>query len=190
MAILTKSEIFRLGFKSVGENVYISDKASFYGTRNIELGNNVRIDDFVVISAGEKGIQIGNYIHIGVQSSLIGQEHILLNDFSNISSKVAIYSSNDDYSGQTMSNPMIPNEYKNVYHAGVYIGKHVIIGCGSVILPGSYIGDSSVIGALSIVKVNSSIPDLEIWAGIPVKYIKPRDKNHLLLEEKFMTSNI
>ena len=58
----TKEELNEMGFKSIGENVLISDKASIYGVKNIEVGSNVRIDDFCIISAGEGGIKIGNYV--------------------------------------------------------------------------------------------------------------------------------
>ena len=40
---LSKEEIQKIGFKSVGENVLISDKASIYSPHLIEIGNNVRI---------------------------------------------------------------------------------------------------------------------------------------------------
>ncbi|TSB44528.1 acyltransferase, partial [Alkalicoccobacillus porphyridii] len=53
MAYLDEIQLKEMGFKSVGENVKISDKASFYGCDNISIGNNVRIDDFCVFSAGE-----------------------------------------------------------------------------------------------------------------------------------------
>lgn len=46
MAYLDEIQLKEMGFKSVGENVKISDKASFYGCDNISIGNNVRIDDF------------------------------------------------------------------------------------------------------------------------------------------------
>ena len=52
MAYLDEIQLKEMGFKSVGENVKISDKASFYGCDNISIGNNVRIDDFCVFSAG------------------------------------------------------------------------------------------------------------------------------------------
>lgn len=80
MAMLSKENIDSMGFASVGENVEISDSASFYGSSRIKIGNNVRIDDFCVISAGKGGIDIGNYIHIAVYTSLIGSEKITLND--------------------------------------------------------------------------------------------------------------
>ena len=73
MAILSEQQLKEVGFKSIGKNVRISDKASIYGAQGIAIGDNVRIDDFVVLSAGAGGIDIGNYIHIAVFSTLIGQ---------------------------------------------------------------------------------------------------------------------
>lgn len=185
MAILTREEIEQMGFASVGNNVFISTKASFYGTSKIHIGNNVRIDDFCVISAGEGGVYIGNYIHIAVYSSLIGSGRITLMDYSNISSRVSIYSSNDDYSGNYMTNPMVPTEFTNVIHAPVVIGMHVIIGSGSVILPGVMIGDGAAIGALSLVK--DSCDEFYIYAGNPLKKIKERARN-LLIKENLLTA--
>jgi len=61
----SKIELSQIGFKSLGDNVLISKKTSFYGISRICIGNNVRIDDFCVLSAGIGGIFIGNYVHIG-----------------------------------------------------------------------------------------------------------------------------
>jgi acetyltransferase-like isoleucine patch superfamily enzyme len=185
MAFLNSNEISLMGFLSVGENVFISDRASFYNSANISLGNNVRIDDFCVLSAGEGGITIGSYVHVAVYTSLIGAGKITLSDFSNISSRVSIYSSNDDYSGDTMSNPMVPAGYKNVLDADVHIGKHVIIGSGSIVLPGITIEDGAVVGALSL--VNRDCQAFGIYAGTPATFIKER-KHHLLdLEKRFIS---
>ena len=49
MGVLSRLQLEDIGFKSVGKNVLISDKASIYGAGNISIGNNVRIDDFVVL---------------------------------------------------------------------------------------------------------------------------------------------
>ena len=54
---------------------------------NIIIGDNVRIDDFVVMSAGESGIIIGSHIHIAVFCSFIGAGKIVIEDFSNFSSQ-------------------------------------------------------------------------------------------------------
>lgn len=183
MSFLSLDQIRSLGFLKLGKNVLISSKASIYNPQYISIGDDVRIDDFCILSAGVGGILIGNNIHIAAFTSLIGAAKIQLSDFCNLSSRVSIYSSSDDYSGETMTNPTIPNEYKNVLSEPVIIGKHVIIGCGSVILPGVILESGVAIGALSLVNVNCS--SFGIYGGIPVKFIKMRDKNLLNLEVQF-----
>ena len=90
----------------IGQNVKISKKCSIYGY-DIEIGNNVRIDDFCILSGK---IRLGDYIHIAAYSALYGgTEGIYIKDYANISSRVSIYAINDDYSGKTMTNPMIPD---------------------------------------------------------------------------------
>ena len=80
----TEEELTTLGLKSFGENVLISKKTSIYGASNISIGNNVRIDDFCILS-GE--IDFGNHIHISAGVYLYGGNiGIEIQDFSGISS--------------------------------------------------------------------------------------------------------
>jgi acetyltransferase-like isoleucine patch superfamily enzyme len=183
MTYYSDDELSLIGFRSYGERVRISRKASIYGAQYIDIGCNVRIDDFCVLSAGKSGIKIGSYIHLAVFSSLIGKERIELDDFSNISSRVSIYSSNDDYSGEWMTNPMVPVDFTRVFSAPVLIGKHVIIGSGSIILPGVKLETGVAIGALSLVK--SSCAEFSIYIGIPARKIADR-KRRLLEFEKML----
>jgi dTDP-4-amino-4,6-dideoxy-D-glucose acyltransferase len=166
----------------------LSDKASYYNCGNIRLGNNVRIDDFCVLSAGEGGIIIGNYVHVAVYSSIIGGGKIVLEDFSNLSSRVSIYSSSDDYSGAALTNPTVPKEFTNVQHSNVTISRHVIIGAGSIILPGVTLEEGVAIGALSLVKKDCK--SFGIYAGIPVKRVRDRQHNLLQLETKLINSTV
>jgi acetyltransferase-like isoleucine patch superfamily enzyme len=184
MAALGEEALRAIGFAAVGRNVLISERASFHGAQRITIGDNVRIDDFCVLSAGENGIVIGRNVHIAVYSSLIGAGCITLGDFANVSSRVSIYSSNDDYSGETMSNPTVPDEFKNVMHADVCIGEHVIIGSGCVVLPGIVLETGVVVGALSLVK--HSCEAFGIYAGNPVKRIGDRKRDLLEAAARFM----
>lgn len=187
MAMLSRDVIETMGFASVGKNVQLSDRASFYNTSKISLGDNVRIDDFCVLSAGEGGISIGNYIHVAVFSSLIGAGRIVLSDFCNISSRVAIYSSNDDYSGETMTNPTLPHEYTGVTHADVMLEKHCIVGCGSIILPGVTLAEGVAVGALSLITKNCEA--FGVYVGNPARRVKERSRNLLSLEANFLTQH-
>ena len=180
MAMLSREALEKMGFASVGKDVQISDRASFYGIDRIVLGNKVRIDDFCVLSAGTGGMSIGNHVHIAVYSSLIGAGKITLSDFCNVSSRVSVYSSTDDYSGATMTNPTVPREYTGVIHADVFFDKHVIVGSGSVILPGVTLEEGVAIGALSL--VTRSCEAFGIYAGTPVKRIKERRRDLLEIE--------
>ena len=185
MALLTNIQLKKMEFKHLGENVRISDKASIYRPEMISIGNNVRIDDFVVISAGDGGVKIGNNIHIAVFCSIIGKGKVAIKDFANFSSRVSVYSSNDDYSGESMTNPTIESKFTNVDHRSVAIGKHVIIGCGAVILPGATLETGVVIGALSFVKAGK-YNKFSMYAGIPAKYIKKRSDRLLKVEKEYL----
>lgn len=182
--MLSEEALAAVGFGSIGRNVRISDRASFYGAARIHLGDDVRIDDFCVLSAGAGGIRIGSNVHIAVYSCLIGAGTITVADFANISSRVAIYSSSDDYSGATMTNPTVADEFKAVEHAPVMIGRHVVIGSSCVVLPGAVLEDGVAVGALSMMRGHSAA--FGIYAGVPARRIRERKRDLLKLERQFV----
>jgi galactoside O-acetyltransferase len=95
-----------------------------------------------------------------------------------------IYSSNDDYSGAALTNPTVPPEFTNVTSASVVIGKHVIIGSGSVILPGVILQEGVAIGALSL--VNRNCERFCIYAGSPAKLVRSRSEKLLEAEHRYL----
>jgi galactoside O-acetyltransferase len=183
---LTKLELEQKGFKSIGENVLISNLASIYNAKNIEIGSNVRIDDFVILSPGIS-LKIGSYVHIACYSSIIGLGEVVLEDYVGISSRVSIFSSSDDYTGMAMTNPMIPIEYRKVTNGKVLIKKHSIIGTCSVILPNVTIGMGSSIYTQTLIKTDCE--ELGVYFGIPAKKIGNRLKKFLEYEKKFTADN-
>lgn len=182
MGFLSEAALQQMGFKSIGRNVNISDKASVYGAGRISIGDHVRIDDFCILSSGEDGIEIGSYVHIACYCALIGKGKITMEDFSGISSRSVIYSSNDDYSGEALTNPMVPETFTNVKHGPVTLEKHVIVGVSVTILPNVRIGLGSAIGAYSL--VTRDIDPHVIAVGVPARRIKARSTRILELEEK------
>ena len=181
----TDNELKRLGIKRYGSNVLISRNAILYHPHLLEIGNNVRIDDFVTVSGQ---VVLGNYIHIAQFVGLYGGESgIFMEDFTGISSKTCVYATTDDYSGQSLTNPTTPEEYrKTEINKPVYFRKHSIIGCMSTILPGVTIGEGSSVGAMSL--CNKSIDPWSIYAGVPAKKLKERSKHILELEQKLLLS--
>ena len=62
---------------------------------------------------------------------------------------------------------------KHDYRKGsVHIKRHAWIGARTIICQGVTIGENAVVGAGSV--VTKDIPDNEIWAGNPARYIKMR----------------
>lgn len=188
MSYLSREQIEAMGFASLGHDVSISSKTSLYGVEYISIGNHVRIDDYCVISASNSGVKIGNHVHIAVGCTLIGAGLITLSDFSGLSSRVAIYSSSDDYSGEFLTNPTVPTKFTNVRHADVFFGKHVIVGSGSVILPGSILEEGVAVGALSLIKKNCQA--FGIYHGNPVRRIGERQLNLLELEMRLTQEDL
>lgn len=184
MGQLCRDQIEQMGFAGVGDDVFLSDKASFYNCKNIRIASRVRIDDFCVLAAGDGGIDIGHFVHIGVGTSLIGRGCIRMDDFSGLSSRVSIYSSSDDYSGASLTNPMVPDEYKQVRHADVHLGRHVIVGAGSVILPGAVLEDGVAVGALSL--IDKRCTTFGVYFGNPARRISDRKRDLLGLEAQLV----
>jgi len=180
MSFYSPDELSRLGLRSYGENVLISRKASIYNAGVIDLGSDVRIDDFCVLSAGAGGIAIGNFVHVGVFASMIGAGRIALQDYSCISGRVAIYSSNDDYSGTRLTNSTVPEAYRGVTAADVTLCRHALVGAASIVLPGVTIGEGVAIGAMSLIRADCE--PFGIYAGIPARRVKERSRGLLELE--------
>ncbi len=183
----TETELKEIGLKLLrvsgggGKIPLISRKASIYGAEYISIGSNVRIDDFCILSGN---ITIGNNVHIAAYTALYGgNDGIVIEDYANLSSRVSVYSVNDDYSGETMTNPMIPEGYKNIESAAVHIGKHVIVGSTSIILPGIRLAEGSAFGSFSF--INHDSEPWSVNAGIPFRKIKDRKRDLLKLEKQF-----
>jgi len=184
MSFYGSKELESMGFQHVGEGAQVSSKASLYGVDRISLGARCRIDDFCILSAGEGGIMIGRHVHIAAMCTLIGKGKIEVCDFAGISGRVSVYSSNDDYSGSCLTNPTVPEEFRRTDNRDVTIGRHAIVGAGSVVLPGVTIGEGAAVGALSL--VNRSLEPFGVYAGRPAKHIKERSRALLDAEQRFL----
>lgn len=181
MAYLSEVQLREFGFKRLGINVKISDKASIYNPELIELGDNSRIDDFCVVSGK---LIIGKYCHITSMCLIAGGvPGIYFSDFCTLAYGVKVFAQSDDYSGLTLTNSLIPKKYKNETFESVRFGKHVIVGAGSIIMPGANVADGCSIGAMTL--VNKSTDPWGIYVGIPARRVNERKQDMLVLEAQF-----
>ncbi|PNG58383.1 MULTISPECIES: acyltransferase [unclassified Variovorax] len=184
MTWLTQDEIERMGFASVAADAKLSAKASYFNCGRIAIGSRSRVDDFSILSAGDGGVVIGANVHVAAFCFLAGKAEIRLEDFSGLSSRVSVYSSTDDYSGAVLTNPTVPEEFTGVRSAPVLIGRHVIVGSGSVLLPGTQMGEGAALGALSL--ANGRYEAFGIFAGIPARRLGERQHDLLGKELHYM----
>lgn len=180
----TNIELQELGLKNFGSNVLISRKCSIYSPNCISIGNNVRIDDFCILT-GE--IKIGSYVHISAYVGLFGKNRIILKDFSNISMRSTVLSATDDFSGEFItSSPVVPEGYSRTTGGPVVFEKHANVGAHCLVLPNLTISEGTSVGAMSLI-TKSTIPWM-IYIGIPAKPIKERKSNLLELEKRLLKS--
>jgi acetyltransferase-like isoleucine patch superfamily enzyme len=145
-------ELKNLGFKKIGKNCQISKNIFIYSP-NIQIGNNVRIDDHVTLKGK---IILKNNVHLAKGCTLSGgSKGIFLDDFAAVSNFVQFFTMSDDYYSShvpaaTLNKKNI-KKYSKIYNKNIYLGKNVLIGSMSVILPGAYIDDYSSVGAFSLI---------------------------------------
>jgi acetyltransferase-like isoleucine patch superfamily enzyme len=134
----------------------------------IAIGSSVILKDGCHICTCNKDSQvsIGDNTSIGFYTLIYSSESIIIGNNCSIAPFVYVVDSNHSY----LKNMFI-NEQPNVCEK-IEIKDDVWIGAGCIILKGVIIGKGSVVAANSV--VNCSIPEYEIWGGVPAKKIKDR----------------
>ncbi len=175
-------ELQELGFKHVGKHVKISRRAIFYERHLMEIGDYSRIDDLCIISGN---VTIGRFVHVAVNCQLSGSKAgIILKDFSGVSYRSTLIANSDDYSGEFLTNPCVPMQYKRYHAAPVILEKHALIASHCFIVPGVTVAEGTAIGAMSLV-LKSTEP-WSIYVGTPAKRTKARRREMLELEREFL----
>src|SRR5207245_2322712 len=105
-----------------------------------------------------------------------------LGDFSSISAGVRIWCTSDDFVNDLVAlvPPGIEPIKDHLLSGDVVIGDFTAIGCNSVIMPGNHIPEGTAIGALSFVPPTFAFRSWSVYAGIPIHYIRARNKDSVL----------
>ena len=184
--LYTRDELLSMGFRHLGKNVEIDTRTTIDNPQNISLGDFVKIGSFVILGGD---IEIDSYTHIGSFTSLYATYKISVDSFVAISNYVRLITHSDDYSGESLTAPFIPDNFKPKQYGGkIIIKKHCIIGSGSCILPSVTMERGTALGAMSLLK--DSTKEFGIYAGIPAKRIKERSRKMLELEREFLRQSL
>ena len=172
----SEEELRAIGFKAVGKQVLISKKTSIYGASQMEIGDNVRIDDFCILSGN---IKIGSNVHISAYVALYGKMGIVLEDYTGISPRTTVFSAMDDFSGDYLIGPIHNGDQINVQGGPVILKRFSQVGAQCVVFPSITIEEGAVVGAMSL--VNKTVAEWIVVAGVPARFLKKRKEGLLSL---------
>src|SRR5262249_24312689 len=147
---LEAAELRDLGVAAVGGEVRVHSTCVMVGLENISFGNHVRVDAFSLLLAGTGYIRLDNYVHIGAHTLVSAGEGVELADFASLSHGVRVFTHSDDFTGEALTNPTVPDRFLNVAIGPVSLGRHTIVGAGSVILPGCDIAEGTAGRAIRV----------------------------------------
>lgn len=170
--------IMRLRRIKYGKHLLIYGLIFIRGTGKISIGNNVKITSCretnpiggdvrtILFAKGNGLIYIGDNTGLS-NSSIVATCKIQIGDNVMIGGNCKIY--DNDFHSLDYNDRILNNDQK-VKSAPVIIKNGAFIGAHSIILKGVTIGENSIIGAGSV--VTKSVPDGQIWAGNPAKFIR------------------
>lgn len=161
-----------------GNDVIFNGIPFFAGNGNIVIGDCTRInsgDKYNVIGGDTRCVfitydngEINIAKHVGISNSaFIARTSIIIEEDVMIGGSCKIY--DNDFHSLEYDKRMEVLDI-NIMTAPVRIKKGAFIGAHSIILKGVTIGEKSVVGAGSV--VTKSIPDGEIWAGNPARFVR------------------
>jgi acetyltransferase-like isoleucine patch superfamily enzyme len=159
---------------AIDASAHVSDTARIHPSvrgSQIRIGAHTHIYDFVVIRAvgGAGDIVIGQHCYINAHCTLYSGNGITLGDYVLLAPGVSIVPANH---GIDRRDTEIRNQGFMPSKGGVVIERDVWVGAHAVIMDGARIGSGAVIAAGAIVA--GSIPEYEIWGGVPARKIGSR----------------
>lgn len=172
-----------MGFAQLGKNVQLSRTVEIQDPSMISLADNVRIDAFVVVTTGKSGfLRVGNNTHIADSVRLAAAGGLKIGDYVGLATKVNVLTASDDYSGKGMVGPLAPENATRGTFSLTTIEDFAVVGTASTIFPGCSLGQGVAVGAMSL--VNRRLPPWGVYSGVPVKFLKRRERSLLGFIEK------
>jgi len=158
----------------------ISKNCRFRYPKHFSVGEYSIIDDFCYFSTK---IKIGKFCHIASGCSIAGGKGrlFILGNYCSISSGVKIWCKSNDFVNDVVI--IKPDDLEigdGPIEGDVAIGSMCGIGANSVIMPDNNIPDGVSIGALSYVPSKFKFEPWSVYAGIPIKLIKHRNKENVI----------
>jgi len=152
---------------NIDPSAYISPKAviKIIGGGKIVIGKNCEIHDFAILMTYGGDIIVGDDSSVNPFTIIYGHGGTVIGKGVRLAAHSTIIPANHIFGDSN-----IPLHKKGIITKGIKIDNYVWIASGCRILDGVIIGKHAVIGAGSV--VNKSIPDFCVAIGVPAKIIQ------------------
>ncbi len=148
---------------------------------HFNIGEGSVVDDFCYFSTR---VRVGRYSHIASGCSIAGgpERTFVLGDYSSLSSGVKVWCTSDDFVNDlvTLTPPEWGEVKEHLITGDVTFGELTAVGANSVVMPRNQIPEGTVIGALSLVPPDFPFTPWSVYAGTPVRFITPRNRESVL----------
>lgn len=145
------------------------------------IGDDSIVDDYCYFSTR---VRIGRCTHIASGCSIAGgaERQFTIGDFCSISSGAKIWCTSDDFVNDlvTIIPPGIDHVKQHLISADVAFGNYTAVGSNAVVMPGNLIPEGTVVGALSFVPAQFDFQPWAVYAGTPIRYIRPRNRESVI----------
>ena len=158
-------------FKSIGEDVRISELAVISRPELVSMGSHIAIDHWTYISTQA---EMGDYIHIAPSVTILGgaTAFLKMGNFTNIGAGCKIVCATNDFS-QGLLSPVVPLEHQTIINEPIIFEDFATLGVNCSVLNGVTLSEGTIVGANSVVTKDTE--PWMIYVGTPAKPIKKRD---------------
>jgi len=159
--------IYKFIFGNIGKLTYIGKPVFLKGTKNVFIGNRVRIFPGLRIETHNNGmIIIEDNVGIGQNVHLTSSD-ITLTIKKNTTILGNVFITNIDHDYKELNRSILEQKY---IVNKTEIGENCFIGYGAAIQAGTILGKQCIVGTNSVVR--GIFPDYSVIVGVPAKIIK------------------
>ena len=147
--------------------------------RDTRIGAHSIIDDFTYISCR---LTVGRYTHISANAVINGgNARVALGDFVNLAPGCRLIAGSNDFSGGGLVGAAIPSEWADEAVVGdIELADHVLLGTGTVVLPGVRIPEGVATGAMTLITPKTKLEPWTLYVGAPARPLRKRDSTRIL----------
>jgi acetyltransferase-like isoleucine patch superfamily enzyme len=144
---------------------------------HFNIGDDSVIDDYCYFSTR---VEVGRGTHIANNCSVAGGAGLLfsIGDLSSLSAGVRIWCRSNDFTNDLIALAAAVDQ--DSVEGDVRIGDFTGVGANAVVMPNNEIPEGVAVGALSFVPPEFAFEPWTVYAGIPIRRLRARNRARVL----------